>query len=83
MEVLTGDPPCRPCLDALELADEYAANYVGRLKVIKLAGKEARAKFVHYKLDCTPAIVINGTIRIEGICPSRATLDSALKEAGL
>ena len=83
MEVFSGDPPCLACKDVLALADEYAAKYKGKLEVIKLIGKQAMAKFEEYKLGCTPAIVINETIRIEGICPSRTTLDNALKEAEL
>jgi len=83
MEVFSGDPPCIACKDVLTLADEYAGKHKGKLEVIKLIGKQAMAKFEEYKLGCTPAIVINEKIRIEGICPSRATLDNALKEAGL
>ncbi len=83
MEVFSGDPPCVACKDVQSLADEYAAKYKGKLKVTKLIGKQALARFEEYKLGCTPAIVINETIRIEGICPSRNTLDNALKEAGL
>lgn len=83
MEVFSGDPPCVACKDVLALADEYAAKYKGQLDVIKLIGKQAMVKFAEYKLGCTPAIVINERIRIEGICPSRTTLDNALKEAGL
>ena len=83
MEVFSGDPPCPACKDVLALADEYSGKYKGKLKVIKLIGKQAMAKFEEYKLGCTPAIVINETIRIEGICPSRVTLDTALKEGGL
>jgi thiol-disulfide isomerase/thioredoxin len=83
MEVFSGDPPCPACKDVLALADEYAGKYKGKLKVIKLIGKQALAKFEEYKLGCTPAIVINEKIRIEGICPSHATLDNALKEGGL
>ena len=83
MEVFSGDPPCVACKDVLALADEYAGKYKGKLEVIKLIGKQAMAKFEEYKLGCTPAIVINEKIRIEGICPGRATLDNALKEAGL
>lgn len=83
MEVFSGDPPCPACKDVLTLADEYAAKHKAKLDVIKLIGKQAMAKFEEYKLGCTPAIVINEKIRIEGICPSRATLDSALREAGL
>jgi thiol-disulfide isomerase/thioredoxin len=83
MEVFSGDPPCPACKDVLALADEYARKYRGKLEVVKLIGQKAVARFEEYKLGCTPAIVINENIRIEGICPSRATLDSALKEGGL
>jgi hypothetical protein len=83
MEVFSGDPPCVACKDVLALADEYAGKHKGKLEVVKLIGKQAMAKFEEYKLGCTPAIVINEKIRIEGICPSRATLDNALKEGGL
>jgi thiol-disulfide isomerase/thioredoxin len=83
MEVFSGDSPCPGCLAILALADEYAKKYKGRLEVIKLIGEEATAKFEEYKLGCVPAIVINEKIRIEGICPSRITLENALREGGL
>ena len=83
MEVFSGDPPCSGCIAILALADEYAEKYEDKLEVIKLVGKQATAKFQEYKLGCTPAVVINETIRIEGICPSHTTLDSALREGGL
>lgn len=83
MEVFSGDPPCPGCVAVLALADEYAEKHRGKLEVIKLIGKEAMAKFEEYGLTCTPAVVINKTIRIEGICPSRTTLDNALREGGL
>lgn len=83
MEVFSGNPPCSGCVAILALADEYTEKYKDKLEVVKLIGKQAAAKFKEYKLGCTPAVVINKTIRIEGICPSHTTLDSALKEAGL
>lgn len=83
MEVLSGDPPCPGCLAILDLADEFALKYKGKLDVTKLIGEEAIAKFEEYKIGCVPAIVINGKIRIEGICPSRTTLANALREGGL
>jgi len=83
MEVFSGDPPCPGCLAILALADEFARKYKDKLEVIKLIGEEAAAKFEQYKLACVPAIVINEKIRIEGICPSRTTLDNALREGGL
>ncbi len=83
MEVFSGDPPCPGCVAILALADEYAKKYKGKLEVVKLVGQEAVAKFEEYKLGCVPAIVINEKIRIEGICPSRTTLENALREGGL
>ena len=83
MEVFSGDPPCPGCVAILALADEYAKKYKGKLEVIKLIGQEAMAKFEEYKLGCVPAVVVNEKIRIEGICPSRTTLDNALREGGL
>ncbi len=83
MEVFSGDPPCPGCVAILALADEYAKKYKGKLEVVKLVGEAAVAKFEEYKLGCVPAIVINEKIRIEGICPSRTTLDNALREGGL
>lgn len=83
MEVFSGDPPCSSCTALLKLADEYQKRYQDDLEVIKLIGREAVTKFNEYGLGCTPATVIDGSIRIEGICPSRATLDNALKGAGL
>lgn len=83
MEVFSGDPPCPGCVAILALADEYAKKYKDKLEVSRLVGEEAVAKFEEYKLGCVPAVVINEKIRIEGICPSRTTLDNALREGGL
>jgi hypothetical protein len=83
MEVFSGDPPCSGCIEVLKLADEYRQKYPDGLQIDTLIGKAASTKFNEYKLGCTPAIVINGTIRIEGICPSCKTLDNALQKAGL
>lgn len=83
MEVFSGDPPCSACAALLSLADEYAVRYSAELEVIKQVGQAAVARFNECGLWCTPAVVIEEMIRIEGICPSRETLDRALQEAGL
>jgi hypothetical protein len=83
MEVFSGEPPCAPCQDLLVLADDYAARYPDELEVIKHIGQAAMTKFNEYGLWCTPAVVIEEMIRIEGVCPSKETLDTALNEAGL
>jgi hypothetical protein len=83
MEVFSGDPPCQSCAELLKLADEYTAKYKGELEVIKYVGKDAMTRFAECNLGCTPAVVIDEMIKIEGVCPSRETLDAALREAGL
>jgi hypothetical protein len=83
MEVFSGDPPCPGCVAILALADEYAQKYLGRVEVTKYIGEEGMAKFQEYKMLCVPAVVVNKVIKIEGICPSRKTMDAALREGGL
>jgi len=83
MEVFSGDPPCPGCVAILKLADEFAAEYEGDLEVTRYIGEQALPKFEEYGLSCVPAVVIEEKIRIEGMCPSRATLSTALREGGL
>ena len=83
LEVFSGDPPCPGCVAIMELAQKVAAQYEGELELTVLKGQEAMAKFEQYRLFCVPAAVVNGSIRIEGMCPSEATLNNALREGGL
>jgi len=83
MEVFSGEPPCSSCAALLSLADQYKAKYPDKLEVIKHIGPAAMARFNEFGLWCTPAVVIDEMIRIEGVCPSIETLDTALNEAGL
>ena len=83
LEVFSGDPPCPGCVAIIDLARRVAAKYPDELELTVLAGAEAMAKFEEYKLLCVPAAVVNGSIRIEGMCPSEATLNNALREGGL
>jgi hypothetical protein len=83
LEVFSGDPPCPGCVAIIELAEKVAANYPDVLELSILKGAGAMEKFEEYQLYCVPAAVVNGSIRIEGICPSEATLNNALREGGL
>lgn len=83
LEVFSGDPPCPGCVAIIELAQRVAGKYEGELELTIYQGAEAMQKFEAYKLFCVPAAVINGSIRIEGMCPSEATLNNALREGGL
>ncbi len=83
LEVFSGDPPCPGCVAIIELAKRVAARYPGELELTVYSGAEGLEKFEQYRLFCVPAAVVNGTIRIEGMCPSEATLNNALREGGL
>ncbi len=83
LEVFSGDPPCPGCVAIIDLAQRVAAKYPGELELTVLKGQEAMGKFEAYKLFCVPAAVVNGSIRIEGMCPDEGTLNNALREGGL
>jgi hypothetical protein len=83
LEVFSGEPPCPGCVAIIELAEKVAASYPDELDLTILQGQAAMEKFEAYMLFCVPAAVVNATIRIEGMCPSEATLNNALREGGL
>jgi hypothetical protein len=83
LEVFSGDPPCPGCVAIIELARRVAPKYEDELELTIYTGLEGMEKFEEYKLSCVPAAVVNGSIRIEGMCPSEATLNNALREGGL
>ena len=83
LEIFSGDPPCPGCVAIIDLAKRVAGKYQDELELEIYAGADAMEKFEEYKLFCVPAAVVNGTIRIEGMCPSEATLNNALREGGL
>ena len=83
LEIFSGDPPCPGCVAIIDLAKRVAAKYPDELELTVLVGSEAMEKFQAYELFCVPAAVVNSSIRIEGMCPSEATLNNALREGGL
>ena len=83
VEVFSGDPPCPGCVAIIELARQVAVKYQGELELTIYEGEEGMEKFEAYRLFCVPAVVVNGSIRIEGMCPSEATFNNALREGGL
>ena len=84
LEVFSGAPPCPGCVAIIELARRVKTKYGDdELALTVYEGEAGMAKFEEYGLFCVPAAVINGSIRIEGMCPSEATLNNALREGGL
>jgi hypothetical protein len=84
LEIFSGSPPCPGCVAIIELAQKVKSKYADEeLALIVYEGEGAMTKFEEYGLFCVPAAVVNGNIRIEGMCPSEATLNNALREGGL
>lgn len=84
LEILSGKPPCPGCVALIALAQRVAARYSpDELNLTIYEGEAALPLFERYRVGCVPAAVINGVIRIEGMCPSEATLNNALREGGL
>ncbi|WP_455367389.1 thioredoxin family protein [[Eubacterium] cellulosolvens] len=82
MEVFTAEPPCAGCTKLLQIADDIAQKYKGKVEVLKHIGPSK--EFEAYRLTLVPAVVFNkGKIKIIGVCPSRETLIASLKEMGI
>lgn len=54
-----------------------------RIECRLYAGAEGRERMGVRGLKVVPALVIEGLIRIEGVCPSRDTFLKALREFGI
>jgi hypothetical protein len=83
LEIFSGAPPCPGCVAIMDLAKQVAARYEGELELTIYEGADGMEKFETYQLFCVPAAVVDESIRIEGMCPSEATLNNALREGGL
>ena len=81
VEVFTSQPSCSGGRLVLKLIDEVKREYGDKIEVEVYKGPSEKAK--EYDLKVSPAIVIDKDIRIIGVCPSKATLIDALREAGI
>ena len=81
VEVFVSEPSCSGGRLVLKLIDEIKGEYGDKIEVEVYKGLCEKAK--EYDLKVSPAIVIDKDIRIIGVCPSKATLVDALREAGL
>lgn len=80
VEVFTAEPPCPGCLKLLELADKIKEEYGDRVEVVKHIGP--CDEFAKYGITVVPAVVVEGKIKLMGVCPSERTLKTALWEVG-
>ena len=81
IEAFLSIPPCSGGVSLSKLLDEVQAEFGDRIEVVIHKGPQELAK--EYNLTTAPAVVIGGLVKMAGLCPSRESLISALREAGL
>jgi len=81
IEAFLSVPPCSGGISLSKLLDEVQAEFGDRIEVTVHRGPQELAE--GYNLTAAPALVIGGLVKIAGLCPSKESLVSALREAGL
>ena len=81
IEAFLSIPTCSGGVNLSRLLKEIQEEFGDRVEVITYKGRHEL--FEKYNLTAAPALVIGELVRIMGVCPSRESLISALKEVGL
>ena len=81
IEAFLSIPTCSGGVNLSRLLKEIQEEFGDRVEVITYKGRHEL--FEKYNLTTAPALVIGELVRIMGVCPSKESLISALKEAGL
>jgi len=81
IEAFLSIPTCSGRVNLSRLLKEIQEEFGDRVEVITYKGRHEL--FERYNLTTAPALVIGELVRIMGVCPSKESLISALKEAGL
>lgn len=81
IEVFLSIPTCSGGVSLSKLLEEIEREFGNRVEVITHKGRHEL--FEKYNLTAAPAVVVGELVRIMGVCPSKETLISALREAGL
>jgi len=81
IEAFLSIPTCSGGVNLSRLLKEIQEEFGDKVEVITYKGRHEL--FEKYNLTTAPALVIGELVRIMGVCPSKESLISALKEAGL
>jgi hypothetical protein len=81
IEVFLSVPTCSGGINLTNLLDEIKKEYGSQVEIVTNKGRNEL--FEKYNLTTAPALVVGGLVRIMGLCPSKESLISALKETGL
>ena len=81
IEAFLSIPTCSGGVNLTRLLDEIEKEYGDKVEILRYKGRDEL--FEKYNLTTAPALVVGGLVRIMGLCPSKESLISALKECGL
>jgi hypothetical protein len=81
VEVFLSVPTCSGGISLSRLLGEIEREFGDKVEIVTYKGRNEL--FEKHNLTTAPALIIGGLVRIMGLCPSKESLISALKEAGL
>jgi len=81
IEAFLSVPTCSGGVNLTRLLNEIKDEFGDRVEIVTYKGRNEL--FEKYNLTTAPALIVGGLVRIMGLCPSKESLISALKEAGL
>ena len=81
IEAFLSVPTCSGGVNLTKLLDEIKKEYGNKVEIVTYKGRNEA--FEKNNLTTAPALIVGGLVRIMGLCPSKESLISALKEVGL
>ncbi len=81
VEAFLSVPTCSGGINLTRLLNEIQKEFGNKVEIVTYKGRNEL--FDKYNLTTAPALIVGGLVRIMGLCPSKESLISALKEAGL
>ncbi len=81
IEAFLSVPTCSGGISLSKLLKEIEEEFGDKVEVITYKGRNEL--FGKYNLTAAPAVVVGELVKIMGVCPSRESLISALREAGM
>ncbi|MFC1979952.1 thioredoxin family protein [Chloroflexota bacterium] len=81
VEAFLSVPTCSGGISLIKLLKEIEAEFGDKVEITTYRGRHEL--YEKYNLTAAPAVVIGDLVRIMGVCPSKESLFSALREAGL
>ena len=81
IEAFLSVPTCSGGVNLTRLLNEIQQEYGDKVDIVTYKGRNEL--FDKYNLTTAPALIVGGLVKIMGLSPSKESLISALKEAGL